>query len=103
MIRLRSDAGGVRLPVRAVPGAAKNRVAGEHDGALKISVAAVADRGKANRELADYLSEVLAVRRAAVQLVSGEKNRRKEFRIEGLTALTLAARLRALGVDCVTA
>jgi uncharacterized protein len=86
--------------VRAVPGAAKNRIAGEHDGALKVAVAAVADRGKANRELADFLSEVLEVRRAQVELVSGEKNRRKEFRIGGVTIAAIAARLRALGVEC---
>lgn len=102
MIRLRAEGTGVRLPVRAVPGAAKNRIAGEHDGALKVAVAAVPDRGKANQELTDYLAEILGVRRAAVALVSGAKDRRKEVRIEGVSLEALAARLRALGVACAS-
>ena len=88
------------LPVHAAPGASKNRVAGEHDGSLRVAVAAIADRGKANQELTEFLAEVLGVTRAAVKLVSGVKGRRKGFCIAGASAQQVAKSLRALGISC---
>lgn len=102
MIRLREVDGGIVLKVHAVPRASMTRVVGEHDGSLKIAVAAVPDRGKANQALARFLSEVLEVRQQAVRLVAGEKNRRKEFRIEGVTRVQVAERLEALGIACTS-
>ncbi|MGE3776880.1 MAG: DUF167 domain-containing protein, partial [Pirellulaceae bacterium] len=47
MIQLERHAQGVVLPVRAHPGARREEVRGEHDGALKVSVAAAPEKGKA--------------------------------------------------------
>jgi uncharacterized protein YggU (UPF0235/DUF167 family) len=49
--------------------------------------------GAANNACREFLAELLGVRRADVELVSGEKSREKRFRIYGLTEELLRARL----------
>ena len=41
---------GVVIAVRAQPGAKKNGITGEHDGALKVSVTQAPEKGKANKD-----------------------------------------------------
>lgn len=68
-----ADAGaGVTLRLRVAAGAARRRVVGPHAGALKLSVTAAPERGRANREVVALLSETFAVPRGSVELVSGE-------------------------------
>ncbi|MGI9472090.1 MAG: DUF167 domain-containing protein, partial [Rubripirellula sp.] len=45
-----------RIPIHASPGAKRNRVGGEHDGAPRISVTAAADKGRANRAIIQLLA-----------------------------------------------
>ena len=49
------------LPVRAQPGAKSSGVRGEQDGALKVSVTQIAEKGKANKALVAVLSDALDV------------------------------------------
>lgn len=81
MIELVAHADGVVLPVRAQPGARRNGLRGEHDGALKVSVTQVAEKGKANEAIMATLSQALAVRRSQIELISGEFSREKHFLI----------------------
>ena len=60
MIQCTTDKGAVVVPVRAQPGAARDRVAGEHDGALKVAVAAPPEGGRANAAIAKILAKALA-------------------------------------------
>ena len=85
MIRCTIEAGGLLVPVRAQPGASRDRIAGEHMGALKIAVTKPAEAGRANAAIAATLAKALGVRRSAVELVSGRTSRNKLFRIEGAT------------------
>lgn len=85
--------GGVALVVRAQPGAARARVVGLHGGALKVAVRARPIDGAANRELVAVLADALAVRPAAVSVVSGARGRDKRIRVDGIDAATAAARL----------
>ena len=48
MIRLVTNSSGVVLPVKAQAGARRNAITGEHDGALKVAVSQVPEKGKAN-------------------------------------------------------
>jgi uncharacterized protein YggU (UPF0235/DUF167 family) len=52
--------------------------------------------GAANRACRDFLAEVLGVRRAEVELISGDKSREKRFRVHGLDAAELQRRIDAL-------
>ena len=86
MVRTVPDGDAVLIPVRAQPGASRDRISGEYDGALKIAVSAAPERGRANAAIAAVLAKTLGVRRAAVTLVSGATSRNKVFRVEGRTA-----------------
>ncbi|MFQ5506722.1 MAG: DUF167 domain-containing protein [Planctomycetota bacterium] len=85
---------GVRLHVRAQPGASRPAVKGLHAGALKIAVDAVADRGKANAAITEYLGKLFGLPRSRVRLLRGDKSREKLFLLEGLRLAELMERLR---------
>lgn len=92
-VALREVADGLIVPVRAQPGARKAGVLGEHNGALKLAVAAPADDGRANKALIELLREVLGVKKSQIQLINGEKSRDKQFLIHGLSRQELERRL----------
>lgn len=83
------------LSVRAQPGAKKSGVAGLWNGMLKLRVSAPPEDGRANEELVLLLAQLLGVKRAGVQLVSGATTRQKRFRIE-LPSNVARARIDAL-------
>ncbi len=86
MIECKPDGDALLVSVRAQPGAARDEVAGEHAGALKIKVTPPAQEGRANKAIAEVLARALGVRRSQVRLVSGQKGREKVFRVEGVAA-----------------
>ena len=49
--------------------------------------------GAANAACRELLAELLGVKRAQVELVSGEKAREKRFRVSGLTDAEIAAKI----------
>ncbi len=89
----REGAGGAVLEVLVQPRASRTRVVGEHDGRLKIQLAAPPVDGEANAALLAFLADALAVKKADVALLAGEAGRRKRVRIAGVTAAAAAARL----------
>ncbi|HEY8470627.1 MAG TPA: DUF167 domain-containing protein [Longimicrobiales bacterium] len=94
-LRIEERGGAVRIPVRAQPRASRSEIAGEHDGALRVRLAAPPVEGAANDELVRLLARVLGVPRSAVRIVAGERGRTKIVEVEGVDA---AAALRALGL-----
>ena len=85
------------LELLVQPRASRTRVAGEHDGRLKIQLAAPPVDGEANAALVAFLADALGVRRGDVALLAGEAGRRKRVRVAGLGSADAAARLLALG------
>lgn len=74
--------GVVTFNVKAVPRAALSEVVGyTTDGAMKVRVAAVPDKGKANEELRDVLAEWFSVPKSNVELLQGETSQRKVLRV----------------------
>jgi uncharacterized protein (TIGR00251 family) len=69
-------------------------VVGEHDGRLKIQLAAPPVDGEANEALAAFLAAALGVRRSDVAIERGAAGRRKTVRIVGATPEAVAALLR---------
>jgi uncharacterized protein YggU (UPF0235/DUF167 family) len=72
----------MRIPVRAHPGASRERVEWE-EGTLHVWVAARAVDGDANRALVKAIARGLGVRASAVSLVSGDRRRDKLVDVEG--------------------
>ncbi len=96
LLNIRDVAGGAAIVVKVVPGASRDRIVGVLGDALKITTAAAAERGRANAAIARTLARTLGVSPRNVELVSGATSPRKEFRIAGMTAVTLRQLLREL-------
>ena len=94
MISYREEGGSLVFAVRVVPRASKTAAAGEHDGALKVRVAAPPVEGAANEELTRFLAKRLGVSNGAVEVVVGHTSKSKVIRAAGAKAedlLRLAA------------
>lgn len=78
--------GGVELAVLVQPRASRTRVVGEHDGLLKIQLAAPPVDGEANAALLEFLAKRLEVSRRQVTLTSGDASRRKRVTVAGVAA-----------------
>ncbi len=89
----RDDAGGVVLEVLVQPRASRTRAVGEHDGRLKLQLAAPPVDGEANQALIEFLARALGVRKADVTIERGETGRRKTVRVAGATAAQAVAAL----------
>ncbi len=89
VIRYSQDRRGLTFAVRIVPRASRSEIAGEHDGALRIRVAAPPVGGAANRELVRTLAKILKLPQNAVEIVSGANSKNKIVRIRGTDATTL--------------
>ena len=85
MIRMEQRATAVRLSVRVQPRASRTEVVGEHDGALKVRLAAPPVEGEANRELVRFLGKLLGVAPSRVTVVSGATGKSKVVEIEAVT------------------
>src|SRR5687767_7438064 len=79
----------VRFRVHAQPRASRSEVRGEHDGALRVRIAAPPVEGAANRELTRFLAKLAGVAPSAVRVVSGESGRSKLVEIDGVEAQVL--------------
>lgn len=88
---MKDVAGGVELLVLVQPRASRSRVVGEHDGRLKVQLAAPPVDGEANAALLELLSELLKVRKSDVALLDGHQGRRKRVKVMGLDARTAEA------------
>ena len=73
------------LPVRAHAGSRHSGLRGEQDGALKVAVTQVAEKGKANKAIIATLSKELGIRRSAFRLLSGSTTARKKILVTGVT------------------
>jgi uncharacterized protein len=89
----RDAGGGAELELLVVPRASRTRAVGEHDGRLKVQVAAPPVEGEANAALVKLLSDALGVRRGDVTVLAGESGRRKRVRVVGVDAARARAAL----------
>lgn len=91
--------GGVRIRVRVKPAARADRLVGPHDGALKLDVRAVPERGKANHAVAGVIADGFNVRRTQVEITAGHGSRHKTVVIHGLSAGDAVSKLEAVGIS----
>ncbi len=70
-LELTGTAGATRLRLKVKAGARRNAIVGAHAGALKLSVTAAPERGKANRAVLALLAETLKLAPSDLELVAG--------------------------------
>jgi uncharacterized protein len=73
------------LEVKVHPNAARSEVTGLSGGILHVKIAAPPEKGKANRELIDFLSGALGVKKSSVLIVKGSASHNKLISIEDMT------------------
>jgi uncharacterized protein len=84
-----------KVPVKVLPGASRNEIAGLQNGVWRIKIAAPADKGKANKELIDYLSEIMAIKKVDITILKGQTSHNKIIAVEGLSPAEVNQRLTA--------
>jgi len=84
-IRIDQHGAAVRISIRVQPRASRSEVVGEHDGALKVRLAAPPVEGEANRELVRFLGKLLDVAPSRVSVVAGATGKSKVVEIEGVS------------------
>jgi uncharacterized protein (TIGR00251 family) len=88
VIKFTSTDSGVTFPVRVQPRASRSGVAGEVGGSLRIRIAAPPVDGEANEELVNLLAKLLNIPRRQVEIISGQKSKKKVVRVSGISAET---------------
>lgn len=92
---LQQRGGAVLLKVLAQPGASRNAVRGVHGDALKVTVTAPPEKGRANSALEKVVAKILGIRASQVQVQSGASSRSKWLRLDGVTLEEVRRRLAA--------
>lgn len=91
MLQLTETDGAITFNVRVVPRASRTEVAGEHDGALRVRVAAPPVEGAANGELVRFVAKSLGVAAREVEIVSGRASKSKRLRVRGSSRAAVEA------------
>lgn len=84
---------GIRLKIKAVPGASREGIAGWLGDALKVRVTAPAEGGKANEAIEELLAGALGIPRRSVRIVAGGSSPRKVVEVSGISAEEARRRL----------
>ena len=84
MLQYSVQNGDLVFRVQVVPRASRSEVLGEHNGSLRVRLAALPVDGAANDELRRLLAKTFKVPRSSVQLVLGHTSRTKQIRIVGV-------------------
>ncbi len=93
-LKARHDA--VELLVYAAPRGSRSKVVGEHNGRLKLALAAPPVDGKANQELERFLAETFSLSKSRVSLVSGQSSKQKLVLLSGITLQSATDLVRKL-------
>lgn len=86
----------VRLAVKVIPRASKNQLVGWINGELKVKLKSIPEKGRANKELIDFLAKVLDLSKSQIHLTSGQTSQHKELQFEGISQEHLDERVSSL-------
>lgn len=81
MIPIRSHDNGVSFAVKVHPRAKKSGITGELGDALKVSLTAPAQEGRANEACIEFFAKLLKVPQSSVTIASGQSSRNKVIRV----------------------
>lgn len=93
---IEESADGVLLRVHVSPGAGETQAVGRHGDALKLRVAAIPEKGRANDAVIAYLADAFELKKGDIELKSGQTSRRKVLLIQGHDADTVERRIAVL-------
>lgn len=94
-VTIQPHAEGATLALRVQPKAKRNAILGEQAGALKVSVTAPPEDGRANDAVLALLREEYHLQRSQLELLSGLTNRNKVVLVRGVKPEELARMISA--------
>jgi uncharacterized protein len=83
-----------KLSIKAVPGSRKNEITGFSNDVWRIKIAAPPDKGKANKELIEFLSEILDLRKEDISIFKGLTSHNKIISVLGLNQQEVLVKLQ---------
>jgi uncharacterized protein (TIGR00251 family) len=83
-----------RLELKVTPNAGRNAITGWRGDVLQIKIAAPPEKGKANKEVIDFLGRTLGVKKSAIAVIKGETSRNKAIEIEGMSREEIIGKLK---------
>jgi len=83
MINYSEKDGQLIFKVRVVPRASRSEIVGEHDGVLRVRIAAPPVDGAANEELVRLLSQLFGLPRGAIEISAGHSSKMKTVKVTG--------------------
>jgi uncharacterized protein len=89
VINYSEENGCLSFTVRVVPRASVSQIVGEHDGALRVRIAAPPVDGAANTELIFTLAKAFDVPRRAVEITGGHSSKLKQVSVSGASPQAL--------------
>jgi uncharacterized protein (TIGR00251 family) len=95
MINYTAKDGKLIFKVRVVPRASRSEVVGEHDGALRVRIAAPPVDGAANEELVRVLARAFDVPRSAIDITGGHAAKLKTVCVAGGRAAVLKSKVQS--------
>ena len=84
----------IKILVQVHPGAKRNEILRFENGIWHLKIAAPPIEGKANKELIDFLSEVLDVSKSRISIEKGTTSRKKLLVVEGITEAEILKRFQ---------
>ena len=75
----------VDIMVKVLPKSSRNQIIGRDDGVFKVKLNASPVEGKANKALKGLFAKTLGVPKGSIEIISGERSRKKSIRIHGLS------------------
>jgi len=94
VINIQERDGGIVFTVRFVSQASRSSIVGEHDGALRVRLAAPPVDGAANKELVRVLARALGLPARDVETTRGYSSKVKQVRVQGANAEWLGSLAR---------
>lgn len=91
LIEFSEKSGRLTFKVRVVPRASVSEIAGEHDGTLRVRIAAPPVDNAANEELIHVLARAFKVSRSAVEITAGHTSKLKQVSVTGIAPEALVA------------
>ncbi|WDI41183.1 DUF167 domain-containing protein [Bremerella sp. P1] len=89
---------GCLLDLKAQPGARKAEIRGVHDGALKVCVTEVAEKGKANKAILSLLRKTWGLKGSQLEIISGQTASHKRLLIRDLSPQNMLQLLKDCGL-----
>lgn len=93
MFQIKEFKNGLTFEIQVIPRASRAEITGWQDGALKLKVTAQPVEGAANLACVKLLSKVLELRRSQLEILAGEKSRKKVVLVKDISKKDLEEKI----------